>query len=45
MTLQSCNEIGPAGQRVLFVHQNAVHVAQPAGDGLGLGHGCHSGVP
>src|SRR5215212_5274060 len=30
---------------MLFVHENAVHVAQPAGDGLGLGHGCHSGVP
>lgn len=45
MALQSFNEIGPAGQCVLFAYENAVHVAQPAGDGLGLGHGCHSGVP
>ena len=35
MLLQGGDELRCTGQRLLLVHQNAVHVSQPRFDGLG----------
>src|SRR5687767_7779797 len=42
MLLQGGDELRSARQRVLLVHQNAIHVSEPGFDRLGIGHGSHS---
>ena len=42
MLLQGGNELRCARQRLLLVHQYAIHVSQPRFDGLRISHGSHS---
>ena len=41
MLLQGGDEFCCAGERVLLVHEDAVHVSEPGFDGLGITHGSH----